>query len=212
VSSADDSFMRALFMDFPQDRNVWELGSEFMFGRSLLVAPVGKALFTEETRRYSDAPVDWNVPQTYDVYLPAGVEWYDWWTGERLKGGRTVSAAAPLDRCPLYARAGAIVPLGPDDVQYCDEKPWDELDVRVYLGADGRFTLYEDAFDGQEYKSGEYTTIDFSLKGRNLSIGTRRGEYPGMLESRRFHLLVYDGRKVSEQYVLYTGNPLTIKL
>jgi alpha-D-xyloside xylohydrolase len=212
VSSADDSFIRALIMDFPQDKNVWELGSEFMFGRLLLVAPVGKALFTEETRKYSDAPVDWTVPQTYDVYLPAGAEWYDWWTGERLKGGRTVSAAAPLDRCPLYARAGAIVPLGPDDVQYCDEKPWDELEIRVFLGADGRFTLYEDAFDGQEYKSGEYTTIDFSLKGRNLSIGTRQGEYPGMLESRRFHLYVFDGRNVAEQYVLYTGNPLTIKL
>ena len=212
VSSADDSFMRALFMDFPADRNVWNLGSEFMFGRSLLVAPVGKALFTEETRKYSEDKVDWTVPQTYEVYLPAGAEWYDWWTGERLKGGRTVSAAAPLDRCPLYARAGAIVPLGPDDVQYCDEKPWDMLDIRVYLGADGRFTLYEDAFDGQEYKSGEYTTIDFSLKGRNLSIGSRKGSYPGMLESRRFHLLVFDGRKTSEQYVLYTGNPLTIKL
>ncbi len=212
VSSADDSFMRALFMDFPQDRNVWNLGSEFLFGRSLLVAPVGKALFTEETRRYSEEKVDWTASKTYDVYLPAGADWYDWWTGERVKGGRTVSAAAPLDRCPLYARAGAIVPLGPDDVQYCNEKPWDELTVRVYLGADGRFTLYEDAFDGQEYKSGEYATIDFSLKGRNLTIGTRKGSFPGMLESRRFHLLVYDGRTTSEQYVLYTGNPLTIKL
>ena len=212
VSSADDSFMRALFMDFPQDRNVWNLGSEFLFGRSLLVAPVGKALFTEERRRYSEEKVDWTAPKTYDVYLPAGADWYDWWTGERVKGGRTVSAAAPLDRCPLYARAGAIVPLGPDDVQYCNEKPWDELTVRVYLGADGRFTLYEDAFDGQEYKSGEYATIDFSLKGRNLTIGTRKGSYPGMLESRRFHLFVYDGRTTSEQYVLYTGNPLTIKL
>jgi len=212
VSSADDSFMRALVMDFPQDQNVWNLGCEYMFGRSLLVAPVGKALFTEETRRYSEEPVDWTVSKTYDVYLPAGTDWYDWWTGERIKGGRTVSAAAPLDRCPLYARAGAIVPLGPDDVQYCDEKPWDELVIRVYLGADGRFTLYEDEFDGQDYTFGEYTTIDFSLKGRNLSIGTRHGSYTGMLESRRFHLLVFDGKTASEQYVLYTGNPLTIKL
>ena len=212
VSSADGSFMRALMMDFPKDRNVWELGSEFMFGRSLLVAPVGKALFTEETRKYSEDPVDWTAAKEFEVYLPAGTDWYDWWTGERLKGGRTVAADAPLDRCPLYARAGAIVPLGPDDVQYCDEKPWDELEVRVYLGADGSFTLYEDAFDGQEYKSGEYTTIDFGLKGRNLTIGTRRGSYPGMLETRRFHLVVFDGRTASEQHVLYTGNPLTIKL
>ena len=212
VSSADDSFMRALVMDFPEDRNVWNLGSEFMFGRSLLVAPVGKALFTEETRKYSDAPVDWTAPKTYDVYLPSGTDWYDWWTGERIKGGRTVSAAAPLDRCPLYARAGSIVPLGPDDVQYCDEKPWDELEIRVYLGADGHFTLYEDGFDGQAYKEGEFSTIDFSLHGRNLTIGARKGSYPGFLETRRFRVVIIGGKTPAGMSVLYTGKPLTIKL
>ena len=212
VSSADDSFMRALMMDFPDDRNVWNLGSEFMFGRSLLVAPVGKALFTEETRKYSDAPVDWTAPKTYDVYLPSGTDWYDWWTGERIKGGRTVSVAAPLDRCPLYARAGSIVPLGPDDVQYCDEKPWDELEIRVYLGADGHFTLYEDGFDGQAYKEGEFSTIDFSLHGRNLTIGARKGSYPGFLETRRFRVVIIGGKTPAGMSVLYTGKPLTIKL
>ena len=212
VSSADDSFMRALVMDFPEDRNVWNLGSEFMFGRSLLVAPVGKALFTEETRKYSDAPVDWTAPKTYDVYLPSGTDWYDWWTGERIKGGRTVSAAAPLGRCPLYARAGSIVPLGPDDVQYCDEKPWDELEIRVYLGADGHFTLYEDGFDGQAYKEGEFSTIDFSLHGRNLTIGARKGSYPGFLETRRFRVVIIGGKTPAGMSVLYTGKPLTIKL
>ena len=212
VSSADDSFMRALVMDFPKDRNVWDLGSEFMFGRSLLVAPVGKALFTEETRRYSEDKVDWTVPKTYDVYLPAGTDWYDWWTGERIKGGVTVAADAPLDRCPLYARAGAIVPLGPDDVNYCDEKPWDELEVRVYLGADGHFTLYEDEFDGQAYREGEYSTIDFSLRGRTLYIGARMGSYPGMLDTRRFRLVVLGGKEPSYMTVLYTGKAMTIKL
>ena len=211
VSTADDSFMRALVMDFPNDRNVWELGSEFMFGRSLLVAPVGKALFTEETRRYSETPVDWTAPRTYDVYLPAGTDWYDWWTGERIKGGRTVSAAAPLDRCPLYARAGSIIPLGPD-VQYSDEKPWDELEIRVYLGADGRFTLYEDAFDGQAYREGEYSTIDFSLHGRTLTIGARKGSYPGFLDTRRFRVVILGGKEPSNTSVLYTGKPVTIKL
>ena len=212
VSSADDSFMRALVMDFPQDRNVWDLGSEFMFGRSLLVAPVGKALFTEETRRYSEEPVDWTAPKTYDVYLPAGTDWYDWWSGERIKGGSTVSAAAPLDRCPLYARAGAIVPVGPDDIQYSDEKPWDELEIRIYLGADGRFTLYEDEFDGQAYREGEYSTVDFSLHGRTLEISARKGSYPGMLEARRFHLTIIGGKAPAYTHVLYTGKPLKIKL
>ena len=211
VSSADDSFMRALFMDFPKDKNVWELGGEYMFGRALLVAPVGKALFTEETRKWSEDPVDWTVPKSYDVYLPAGADWYDWWTGEALKGGQTVAADAPLDRCPLYARAGAIVPLGPD-VQYCDEKPWDDLEVRVYLGADGKFTLYEDEFDGQAYKNGVYSTIDFSLKGRTLTIGARKGSYPGMLENRKFRI-VYFGKGVKgEKAVEYNGSQLKINL
>ena len=211
VSSADDSFMRALVMDFPKDKNVWNLGSEFMFGRGLLVAPVGKALFTEETRKWSEESVDWTVPKTYDVYLPAGADWYDWWTGAALKGGQTVAADAPLDRCPLYARAGAIVPLGPD-VQYVDEKPWDDLEVRVYLGADGKFTLYEDEFDGQAYKNGAYSTIDFSLKGRTLTIGERKGSYPGMLENRRFRI-VYFGKGVKgEKAVEYNGNQVKINL
>ena len=211
VSSADDSFMRALFMDFPKDRNVWELGGEYMFGRSLLVAPVGKALFTEETRKYSEDPVDWTAPKTYDVYLPAGADWYDWWTGELVKGGKSVTADAPLDRCPLYARAGAIVPLGPD-VQYCDEKPWDDLEVRVYLGADGKFTLYEDEFDGQAYKAGAYTTIDFNLHGRTLTIGARKGSYPGMLENRKFRIVYYGNGQKGEKAVEYSGKQLTIKL
>ncbi len=211
VSSADGSFMRALFMDFPKDRNVWELGSEYMFGQSLLVAPVGKALYTEETRKWSEDPVDWTIPKKYDVYLPAGADWYDWWTGEALKGGQTVAADAPLDRCPLYARAGAIVPLGPD-VQYCDEKPWDDLEVRVYLGADGKFTLYEDEFDGQAYKNGVFSTIDFNLKGRTLTIGARKGSYPGMLENRKFRI-VYFGKGVKgEKAVEYNGSQLKINL
>ena len=211
VSSADGSFMRALFMDFPKDRNVWELGSEYMFGQSLLVAPVGKALYTEETRKWSEDPVDWTVPKKYDVYLPAGADWYDWWTGEALKGGQTVAADAPLDRCPLYARAGAIVPLGPD-VQYCDEKPWDDLEVRVYLGADGKFTLYEDEFDGQAYKNGVFSTIDFNLKGRTLTIGARKGSYPGMLENRKFRIVYYGKGVKGEKAVEYNGSQLKINL
>ena len=170
-----------------------------------------KALFTEETRKWSEEPVDWTVPKTYDVYLPAGADWYDWWTGELIKGGRTVAADAPLDRCPLYARAGAIVPLGPD-VQYCDEKPWDDLEVRVYLGADGKFTLYEDEFDGQAYKAGAYSTIDFSLHGRTLTIGARKGSYPGMLENRRFRIVCYGKGSKVEKTVEYSGSQLRISL
>ena len=97
-------------------------------------------------------------------------------------------------------------------MQYCDEKPWDELEIRVYLGADGHFTLYEDGFDGQAYREGEFSTIDFSLHGRNLTIGARKGSYPGFLETRRFRVVIIGGKTPAGMSVLYTGKPLTIKL
>ena len=211
VSSAADSFMRALWMDYPADKKTWEMADEFLFGRALLVAPVTHALYTAEERRYSEDPVDWSPLHQTEVYLPAGL-WYDWFSGAAIKGGRSVKADAPLDHCPVFAKAGAIVPLGPD-VQYCDEKPWDNLEVRVFLGADGQFTLYEDAFDGQAYKEGAFTTIDFQLKGRTLTIGAREGSYPGMLQERQFRLSVYGPNgQHSEKTVSYNGNKLTIKL
>ncbi|MCR4570067.1 MAG: glycoside hydrolase family 31 protein [Bacteroidales bacterium] len=211
VSSADDSFMRALWMDYPADKRTWECNDEFFFGRSLLVAPVTHAFYTSEERRWQEEPVDWSPLHQSEVYLPHGL-WYDWFSGTPLKGGRSVKADAPLDRCPVFAKAGAIVPLGPD-VQYCNEKPWDNLEIRIFLGADGQFTLYEDAFDGQAYKEGAHSTIGFTLKGRTLKIGARKGSYPGMLESRQFRLTVYgaDGKR-SEKTVDYNGNELTIKL
>ena len=211
VSSNSDSFMRALWMDYPADKRTWECNDQFFFGRSLLVAPVTHALYTSEERRYSQEPADWTGNRQMDVYLPEGL-WYDWFSGSAIKGGRTVKADAPLDRCPVFAKAGAIVPLGPD-VQYSDEKPWDQLEIRVFLGADGQFILYEDAFDGQAYKDGEYSTIGFRLKGRTLTIGRREGSYPGMLQQRQFRLSIYGpGGQHSQKTVSYDGHQLTVKL
>ena len=209
VSSADGSFMRALMMDFAADRNTWNINNEFMFGKSFLVAPVTKALFTREERTYSQEKVDWSKPQSISVYLPAGAKWYDWWTGEFLAGGQTVSADAPIDRCPLYVRAGSIIPIGPD-VQYTDEKPWDDLEIRVYPGADGKFTLYEDEGDNHNYEKGAYSTIEFSLKGNTLTIGSRSGSFPGMLTSRRFRVVnAATGRTITADY---SGSRLSLRL
>ena len=210
VTSEDESFMRALIMDFAADKNVWNLGSEYMFGRSILVAPVTRALYTNEKRTWSEDVVDWTAPKSFDVYLPAGAKWYDWWTGRLYAGGRTVTADAPIDRCPLYVRAGGIIPVGPD-VQYCDEKPWDALEIRVYLGADGSFTLYEDAFDGQAYKDGEYTTVQFTLKGKSLTIGERQGAYDGMISSRKFKVVFIEDGKQTVREVDYNGKQITVR-
>ena len=208
VTASDGTFQRALVMDFAADKAVWELPDEFLFGRSLLVAPVVKAQYTSEEVRWQDEPVDFSGERSTQVYLPKGTDWYDFWTGERLKGGQTLTRSTHLDTVPLYVRAGGIIPLGPD-VQYVSEKPWDALEVRVYPGADGRFILYEDEGDGYAYEQGACSEIEFTLKGRTLTVGERRGSFPGMLRERTFRIVTPDGRS---QEISYDGSSRSIKL
>ena len=229
VSKNDDSFMRALVMDFPQDQKVWDMNSEYMFGRSLLSVPVTHPLYTEEKivrtnemsgwdknqtdgeQRNGYPAVDWTKTHTYEAYLPEGAEWYDYWTGQRQKGGQTIQATIPLDHSPLYVRAGSILPIGPD-VQYAAEKPWDDLEIIVYPGADGSFTLYEDEGDNYNYERGLYSEIPFSWndKARRLTIGARRGQFPGMLQQRRFRITLPDGQGV--RTIEYNGNKKVVTL
>ena len=211
VTSNDDSFMRALVMDFKNDRKVWDMTDEFMFGRSLLVAPVTHALYTDEERRWSTDAPDWTASRQMDVYLPSGAKWYDYYTNTLYNGGREVSVDASIDHCPLFVRAGSILPIGPD-VQYVAEKPWDNLEIRVYGGADGHFTLYEDEGDSYNYEKGMYSTIDFSLKGSKLTIGSRQGGFPGMLASRRFNITYICNGKIKTVAIDYDGNGQIINL
>jgi alpha-D-xyloside xylohydrolase len=129
--------------------------------------------------------------KTRKVYLPAGSAWVDFWTGEKLEGGRTINADAPIEKMPLTIRAGSIVPLGPE-VQYSTEKPADPIELRIYPGADGAFTLYEDENDNYNYEKGVYATIAFHWDDalHRLTIDGRKGEFPGMLKERSFKLVV----------------------
>jgi alpha-D-xyloside xylohydrolase len=129
--------------------------------------------------------------KTRSVYLPAGASWTDFWTGSTRAGGAAVEADAPIETMPLFVRAGSIVPMGPF-VQYADEKPADPVELRVYQGADGSFTLYEDENDNQNYTRGAYATVDFSWDdaGRRLTIGKRKGSFPGMLKERTFQVVL----------------------
>jgi len=208
VTGSDGTFQRALVMDFPDDTAVWDCADEFLFGRSLLVAPVLHAQYTPEEVRYDATPVDFAAARSTRVYLPKGSDWYDFWTGERLRGGQTVTRETHLDSVPLFARAGAIIPLGPD-VQYTGEKPWDELEIRVFPGEDESFTLYEDEGDGHAYEQGARSTIEFSLRGRKLIIGARQGSFPGMLQQRRFRIVTPDGRSTT---LTYDGSYQTLDL
>ena len=208
VTRHQASFLRALSMDFPADRRVWDMGSEYMFGASFLVCPVTDPMYTR--MEGENRVPDFSQVKNAEVYLPEGAAWYDFWTNERLEGGQTVEKAAPLDILPLYVKAGSIVPRGPQ-VQYATEKPWDNLEVWVYPGADGSFCLYEDEFDNYNYEQGAYTEIPMRWddSSRTLTIDARQGSYKGMLETRRFTVRTADG---TEKTVTYTGKKVRVKL
>lgn len=227
VSKNDDSFMRALMMDFRDDRNTWDNGREFMFGRSLLVCPVLDPRYTEEKivkvdemsgwnkggAHAEDAgakAVDWNADRKYKVYLPAGTEWFDYWSGARLDGGQHIMADAPLARSPLYVKAGSILPIGPE-MQYSGEKVWDDITLKVYPGADAEFTLYEDEGDNYNYQNGKFTEIAMAWndKAGTLTLEKRKGEYEGMPIVRTFRIELPDG---TGKTVTYNGKKMTVKL
>lgn len=202
VSANDDLFIRPLMIDFTSDKNVYDKGGEYMFGKSMLVSPVTQA-----------------GADTWDVYLPEGAAWWDFWTNEKHDGGLTVKKATPVDIIPLYVRAGSIMPFGPD-VQYSTEKPWNELEIRVYPGADGTFTLYEDENDNYNYENGAYSTIrfDWDDAAKKLTIGTREGSFPGMLKNRKFKVTLVDTNTKSghipakaTRTVSYNGKAMTVK-
>ena len=144
--------------------------------------------------------------KTRTVYLPAGNQWIDFWTGEVLAGGKSVVADAPIDKIPLMVRSGSIIPMGPF-VQYSTEKPADPIELRIYPGANGSFTLYEDENDNYNYEKGVYSTIDFNWDDaqHQLRIDARKGSFPGMLNTRTFHVVVV--RKGHGTGVEVTGTP-----
>ena len=218
ITSANGSYLRPLFSDFAADKKVWNATDEFMFGRSILAAPIVDPQYTEEKIVKEDAMtgwdrkdvrgkmedgrnVDWSVSKSVVKYLPKGALWYDFWTNKTYKGGQNITFETSFDRVPMFIRAGSILPLGPE-MQYVGEKAWDNLEIRVYPGADGDFTLYEDEGDGYNYEKGIYTTITFhwNNKSRTLTIGNRKGEYPGMLKTRRFTIVLPDGTTTTIDY------------
>ena len=217
VTSNNDSYMRPLFADFANDKKVWDIADEFMFGRSILAAPIVNPQYTEEKIIREDAmtgwdrknvsdgspagTVAWTAAKTAVKYLPKGATWYDFWTGKQYKGGQSVTLETQLNRVPMFVKAGSIVPMGPE-MQYVGEKAWDDLELRVYPGADGEFVLYEDEGDSYNYEKGAYTTINMKWNERahTLTIGERQGSYKGMIQQRRFTIVTPDGQTKTVDY------------
>ena len=152
VTSEAYTIMRALAFDFRADASIYDIQDQYMFGPAFLVNPVTAQLYSSGT----------NTAKTRKVYLPNSTLWYNFWTGECLAGGQTIDAQAPIEIIPLYVRAGSIIPMGPF-MQYATEKPADTLELRIYSGANGQFTLYEDENDNYNYENGQYSIIPLTL-------------------------------------------------
>jgi len=200
----DYTVMRPVVMDFTADKATYNVQDEYMFGPAFLVAPV----YTYGAR-------------SREVYFPKGATWYDFYTGKVVSdGGQTLKMNAPYEQLPLYVRSGAIVPFGPA-MQYSDEKPADVINLYVYAGQNGEFTIYEDENLNYNYEKGQYAMIPVSYDNatRTLTIGDRKGEFPGMLKSRKFNVVLVSAenpvgysREVKGQEVAYSGKKLQVKL
>ena len=203
VTERGDTMMRPLVMDFADDEAALNIPDQYMFGPSLMVAPV-----TQQGAEHRS------------VYLPGRDDWYDFHTGKRLRGGQIIDAVAPLQTLPLYVRAGSILPMGPV-VTYADAQQGKPLEIRIYRGADGHFELYSDAGDGYGYERGEHAIIrfDWSEKTQTLSLAKLAGAYPGMPRTWQFNIVWIDekhGFGLSEstqidRAVAYAGQALKVK-
>jgi len=199
VSANQSSMIRALVMDFANDKEALDINDQYMFGKSILVCPVTSPMYSK------DGKEDFSITGHRKLYLPKGSGWIDFWTGEKLAGGQEITRETPLDLMPLYIKTGSILPLGPK-VQYAEEKKWDNLEIRIYEGANGQFTLYEDENDNYNYEKGAFSTIVLTWDDakKTLTISDRKGTFPGMLAQRRFNIV-----KVSKDNGL--GDKITTK-
>lgn len=154
---------------------------------------------------------------TRKIYLPEG-KWYDFWTGIRITGGKTIEREVPIDIIPLYIKAGSIIPMGPE-MQYASEKK-DPVELRVYTGKDAEFILYDDEGDNYNYEKGVFSTIPvhWSESSQILTIGHRSGTFPGMPETLRFnivwvdkdHGLGIDEAQSPDKTIIYIGKTISI--
>ncbi len=204
VTNDDYTMQRALLMDWRTNEKVRNIGDEYMFGPALLVNPV--SLEGAKSR---------------EVYLPPSAAWYDFWTGEELSGDQRIVAQAPLERIPLYVRAGSILPMGPE-IEYATEKPASPIELRVYRGADGSFDLYSDEGDSYAYEKGAHATIPirWSEATRTLTLEQRAGSYPAMEKELVFRVVMVGphhgiGRGIAdsaEKEVRYTGDRVSVTI
>ena len=200
----DYTLMRALVMDFNGDREVENIGNQWMLGPALMACPVG-----------------YYKVRNRSVYFPSQCGWYNLYSGEYTEGGQRLVVDAPYEQIPVFVREGAIIPFGPE-MEWSDEKSAELIHLYIYAGANGSFQLYEDEGTNYNYERGKYATIDISYDdaSRTVTIGARKGSFPGMLKQRRFNVVLIskDAAKPLNldnpegQLIDYNGKAVTCKI
>ncbi|MNV63675.1 Alpha-xylosidase [compost metagenome] len=193
---SDYTLMRSLAMDYTADQQTYGISDQFLFGPALMVCPV----YNYKAR-------------SREVYFPAGTGWYNFYTGEQMEGGKKITVAAALERIPLFVPAGTILPVG-EVMQHTAEKKADDIEIRVYQGKDGKFSLYEDEGTNYNYEKGAFSTIDFDYNDADgtLAISDRKGSYDGMLTQRTFRVVAIGKTTATPRIVPYNGAKTVIKL
>lgn len=176
ITNADYTLMRALPFDFQYDKNTYNIPDQYMFGPAFMVCPLTKPMYYE-----SDSKKLFNIEKSREVYLPKGHCWYNFWTGEQLEAGKTITSAAPIDIIPLFIKSGSIIPMGAF-AQHSGESNLSEIELRIYPGSDANFCLYGDEGDNYNYENGYYSTIEISwIENENkLIIEAPKGAYENM--------------------------------
>ncbi len=203
VTFKDYTVMRLLAFDFMEDERVYSIRDQYMFGNALMICPVTKPMYFDK----GSVPIE-DTDKARMVYLPEGTDWYDFWTNERYHGGTTVAAAAPIDSMPVFVKAGSIIPMA-EVAQYSAESSEDKLRLKVYPGADGSFTLYQDEQDNYNYESGAYSTIPmlWNEEEATLTIEKREGSFSGMPDVIDFTV---DTVGKGQAYIRYNGEKTEI--
>lgn len=200
--------LRAVALEFPEDRAAHELADQFFFGPALLVCPVIRPMYYEAGSR----PLD-ETSKTRRVYLPKGCRWFDFWTGAAYDGEQEIPAHAPLEIVPLFVRAGSILPMT-EAMQFVDERRDAPYEIRVYSGRDAAFTIYEDEGDSYGYEHGACARVRlrWNEAARQLTLGEREGEYPGMAGEREYRIVVFSGTGQQRRSVRYTGQEIQVEV
>jgi alpha-D-xyloside xylohydrolase len=229
VTNENYTIMRGLPFDFSDDQATHNINNQYMFGSEFLVNPVTEPHYYLPNNLNMEGAVEPdantnNIIETESkalqpVYLPKGTQWFDFWTGKIFEGGQTIKADASYETMPLFVKAGSILPMGPF-IQYSTEKT-DPLEIRIYPGANGEFSLYEDENDNYNYEKGIYSTIGFQWDdaSKTLTINDRKGEFPGMLKNRYFEIVLVNEASgtgiettAKTKSVKYTGKQITVSL